>query len=263
MLPYLTIGDFQLPLYGLVSVIGFLLAVVVCITLTKKYNVNRWDLIFASFFCAMGVLIGAKILYFLTTLPRIIEHFDVFKKNIYYMFIYGFSGFVFYGGLIGGAIGVVLYCKFFKVKLGPIMTITAPGIPLMHSFGRVACFLSGCCYGKEYHGPFAVTYPMSSDIKGLGGVERFPTQLTEAAFDFVLFIILFIYVKKKNPPEGRALGIYITAYTIERFFLEFLRGDAIRGIFFGLSTSQWISLLLLPLGIYLIRKKEQNKEGSH
>ncbi len=257
MFPVINFGLFELPTYGLLAIVGFLLALLVATSLSSRCGMPKQDIVFASLYCVMGIAVGAKILYFITVLPRIIKYIDYFNGNVFLILIYGFSGFVFYGGLIGGALGVILYCKQFHIQVSPIMNVVAPAIPLFHAFGRIGCFLGGCCYGIEYHGPLAVLFPYSTDISHLADVPRLPIQLIESSFNFVLFIVIFIFVKRGKPKTGQALGLYLMAYPVARFILEFFRGDNIRGLFFGLSTSQWISLLLLPLGIYLFLKKEK------
>ena len=127
----------------------------------------------------------------------------------------------------------------------------APAIPFFHVFGRIGCHLAGCCYGMEYHGPFAVTFPFNEFNTESAGVSRVPTQLMEVSFNFILFLVLYFYIKNK-PKPGRPLGIYLVAYSIMRFSIEFFRGDVGRGGFLLLSTSQWISLALLPVGLMLI-----------
>lgn len=261
MLPEIILGEFSLPTYGLMAVIGFLAAIFVATTLSNKCGMPKMDIVFAAIYCAVGVIIGAKLLYFITVLPNIIKHIELLSTSPTAVLLYAFSGFVFYGGLIGGAFGIWVYCKQFHLSISPLMNIMAVAVPLFHGFGRLGCLLGGCCYGKEYHGAFAVTFPDNTGIKGLAGVERFPTQLTEAIFNFVLFILIYIFVKKGKPRSGQALGIYLIAYPIERFLLEFMRGDSVRGFFGPFSTSQWISLTLLPLGLYLTFRKEKVDEA--
>ncbi len=96
-------------------------------------------------------------------------------------------------------------------------------------------------------------YPHNDYVNGLGSVSRFPVQLLEALINLILFIILFLYAKKPRK-DGSLLGIYLICYSLLRFSLEFLRGDVERGILLGISTSQWISLLLIPAGIFLLKK---------
>ncbi len=257
MFPEISIGALTLPTYGLVSVVGFALAILVACYLSPKCGLPKIDILFASFYGIIGLVLGAKLLYFITYLPKIIHYWSYFKTNPFAILLMGFSGFVFYGGLLGLLFGIWVYCKQFHINMRPMLNILAPSIPLMHAFGRIGCFLGGCCYGIEYHGPFAVQFPTDSDVKGLGDVTRFPTQLVESGFNFILFGLLLLYVKKGRPKQGQALGVYFIAYSIERFFLEFLRGDSIRGHFLFLSTSQWVSLILLPVGLYLFFRKEK------
>ena len=132
-----------------------------------------------------------------------------------------------------------------------MLDIFAPLIPLIHGFGRVGCFCSGCCYGKEYHGIFSVQFPYNEMIPELSDVPRVPVQLLEAGMNFLVFGILMYIGKKGICKTGQMMGIYLIYYTIARFFLEMLRGDGIRGSIGIFSTSQLISILLLPLGIYL------------
>ena len=100
-------------------------------------------------------------------------------------------------------------------------------------------------------------------IPELSEVSRFPVQLLEAGMNFIVSAVLFILMKKKKTKTGQLLGIYLIYYTIARFGLEFLRGDLIRGQIFGISTSQIISFILLPVGIILVRgkwiEKKQNR----
>ena len=265
MYPSLYIGDFELPLYGLLAVAGMIMAVCSAVYLSPKCGLPRQDIVFSSVYVMIGVIVGAKILYFITVLPNIIKHSYLIFENPWAVLIYGFSGFVFYGGLIGGAIGMIIYCKQFHVALGPVMNVAAPSIPLMHAFGRIGCFLGGCCYGIEYHGPFAVNFPANESAENINAFPRFPVQLVEALVEFLIFILLFFLVKKNKLKEGQGIGLYLTIYPIARFIFEFLRGDENRGFLWIFSTSQWISLLLLPLGIYLTfrhLKEKQHKENE-
>ena len=257
MLPYIYIFEYPLPMYGLLAIGGFILAVAVAASLARKYQLPPSDVVFASFYCGMGLVIGAKLMYFITLLPKFIKHFDIFLQNPWAVLIYVFSGFVFYGGLIGGAIGVIIYCKQFSIPLKPFMNVAAPAIPLMHGIGRIGCICAGCCYGMKYDGPFAITYPCNDFTEGICGVPRFPTQLVETVVNLILALCLYIFVKKGVKKDGQPIGIYLIVYSIMRFLLEFARGDEIRGGLLSLSTSQWISLILLPLGIYLVFRKDR------
>jgi phosphatidylglycerol:prolipoprotein diacylglycerol transferase len=130
------------------------------------------------------------------------------------------GGYVFYGGLVFALMNLFLLSKLFKLNISTF-DFMIPGLCFGHAIGRIGCFIAGCCYGINY----------------------IPVQLIES---FFLFILGFKLYKNKNS-NLPILTKYLVAYSIFRFMIEFLRGDADRGIVFGLSTSQWISLMILCL----------------
>jgi phosphatidylglycerol:prolipoprotein diacylglycerol transferase len=168
---------------------------------------------------------------------------------------YSFGGLVFYGGLIGTVVGAYIYCKQYKMPFSPLLDIFAPLIPFVHGMGRIGCFLAGCCYGKEYHGFGSVQFPNNELIKELDDVPRVPVQLIEAGCNFIIAFVLYKLMKLGKLTLGQLMGIYIVYYTIIRFLTEMLRGDAVRGNVGGISTSQIISIILIPIGIILVHGK--------
>ena len=113
---------------------------------------------------------------------------------------------------------------------------------MAHGFGRVGCFCGGCCYGKETESIFVVQFPHLEN-------PVYPTQLYEAAFEFVLFALMMIFYKKWRT---HFLEIYCFSYGVFRFALEFLRGDNRGSVGFFLSPSQVMSILLILGGVLLV-----------
>jgi len=278
MLPSIDLGFIELPLYGLMFLIGFVLAVLMIRRIAPKTGVGKDDALFASIYGVIGLLIGAKVLYFITKVPGIIKNFDIivdmFRKNegstwslIEYFLMDWFGGMVFYGGLIGFCFGVWRYCAHFKVNLFNIADLYTPFLPFAHAFGRIGCFCAGCCYGVEYHGFLSVQFPYNEISPELSEVPRLPVQLIEAGLNFVCFgILLYLMLKNVRLPEekrwlkkGQLLGFYLTYYLVIRTVLEFFRGDSVRGSVGFLSTSQIISLLLIPAAIYFILAKNRSR----
>ena len=117
----------------------------------------------------------------------------------------------------------------------------------------------------EYHGFLSVQFPYNEDVPELSAVPRLPVQLIEAGLNFICFGVLFYILlkhlkqvdnrKSDNWKRGRLLGIYLLYYIVARFILEFFRGDAVRGGIGILSTSQIISILLIPVMFVLIKKQ--------
>lgn len=263
MLPFIEITDkLQLPSYGLMAIIGFTLAVGVAFYMATIVRIHEYDVLFASLYAGLGLIIGAKIVYFITVIPTIANNWEMYKSDFMRLLLDGFSGFVFYGGLIGSLVGIYVYAKRVYMPVGPFYDVAVTAIPVMHGIGRIGCLMAGCCYGMVYDGPFSITYPVNDLIPSVSETTRFPMQLIEVLYNLIVFIVVFILVKKKVMKTGRVLGIYLVSYSVMRFILEFFRGDAIRGHFGELSTSQWISLILFPVGCYIIftRKKIFEKQ---
>lgn len=252
-------GIVDIPLYGLMFLIGFTIAILLGRRMGPAYGIPKEDVLYAAIYAAIFLFLGAKLLYLITKLPAIIARPEVFallvKKNFFLAVGYALGGFVFYGGLIGAAAGVWIYCRIYKLSYKPFLDLCAPLIPLVHAFGRIGCFLGGCCYGREYHGFGSVQFPYNAQIPELSEVPRIPVQLIEAGCNFLMSGVLLYLAKKKHLRNGQLLGIYLIYYPVLRFITELLRGDAIRGHVGWFSTSQLISILLLPAGLLLIRGK--------
>lgn len=154
----------------------------------------------------------------------------------------------FIGGLIGGAACFLLiyliFRKKFKNKLMDVISIIPCAILVAHGFGRVGCFFAGCCYGAETDSIFGMKFPNLAN-------PVYPTQLYEAIFLFILFGICTFLLLKYNFKHN--MSVYLIAYGVFRFLIEFLRGDD-RGTFIipGISPSQFWSILMVVLGVGLI-----------
>lgn len=257
MYPYLTIGSFQLPMYGLCILIGATLAVVLTMRRAKRTSVHPDDVLYSIVYTAIGAILGGKALYVITSWNAIKENADYYFTSFEGFREFFSYGFVFYGGLIVGLAVFIFYAVRHKLNLSDMINLIIPVVPLTHALGRVGCFCAGCCYGVPMDPPWGLYFnsPLSPH-----GVPLFPVQLLESALNLILFAVLFTYARKPRKP-GAVLGLYLSCYGVERFLLEFLRFDQIRGFLFGVSTSQWISILLIPLGLFLIFAKIEKKLG--
>ena len=131
----------------------------------------------------------------------------------------------------------------------------APAIALGQSIGRLGCFAAGCDYGSATALPWGVTFTSEYAHQMVGtplGVSLHPYQLYESGITFLLFLFLYQAFQKRRF-VGQVFCLYLLGYGIVRFFLEFFRGDPDRGFVFGglLSTSQFISLLIVPASLIL------------
>ena len=239
-------------MYGICAAAGGIAAVLCATLLAKKKGYEFEDILLVMLSCGAGLFIGAHILFGITQLSGIISLFRSASEYTFLSFnakLFGtyLGGMVFYGGFLGGMAGLAIHCRFNKyVTFKGMIDIYAVCIPLFHIFGRIGCFLAGCCYGIESSWGF-ITYTNTIN-PSVNGVVRFPVQLFEAGCNLIIFLVL-LFLYKKDKMENRLIFIYMIIYPVCRFILEFFRGDEIRGFIFGISTSQFISILLLIAAI--------------
>lgn len=226
------LGPLNLYSYGLMIGIGILVAYGVTERKAVKlgYTHKNLDWLVLSFLC--GGFLGSKILYLITRLPAILKDPTILTHLG--------DGWVVYGGLIGGLIAGWLYCKYHGMNFLEWLDLIVPQLALAQGFGRIGCFLAGCCYGIETS-QFGVIFPEGSLAPA--GVSLFPSQLVMSVFDFLLAFFLQWFSSRKTF-QGEVGCLYLFAYSFGRFVIEFFRGDTIRGVINGLSTSQYISIAM-------------------
>ena len=256
MLPTFNIFGFEIATYGLIIFIGIFIGAIVAVKYFRKfYDISSEDLIFCILYTVIGVGIGAKLLYFIANIPFLIENYNNIDlwATITEMFK---GGFVFYGGLIGGVLGILVYSKQFKIYFKKLLLILIPIVPLIHAIGRIGCLCAGCCYGMKYSGFGSIVFHNSPIAPN--NIPLFPMQIIESICNFCIFIVLTL-TYKKYVGTYKTLGLYCILYSIVRFILEFFRGDLLRGVFI-LSTSQWISIIIFIIGIAIfIHEKKKTK----
>jgi phosphatidylglycerol:prolipoprotein diacylglycerol transferase len=132
----------------------------------------------------------------------------------------------------------------------------APGIALGHVVGRLGCLMAGCCYGRPTDVSWAITFtdPLAATNVGTPlGIPLHPTQLYDAGAELIILGLLLFTERKGRPFAGRTFWTYLLLYGVSRFIIEFYRGDANRGtVLAGLSTSQFVSLLLVPASLLML-----------
>lgn len=253
MKPFYKVFGIRLASYGSLIALGIIVASLVYWYRKKDYPEDKETMFYSIVYGMIAGFIGAKLLYLITDFHYVVDSFKNSTDFINTLKNILAGGYVFYGGIIGAIFGLYIYSKKYNLSLINITDSFAPMVPLAHAFGRLACFMAGCCYGIPSDSKFSVIFPKES--VGLSGVKLFPVQLLSSFGNLVLFVILFIY-SKKDRSKGKVTGLYIILYGIARFLVEFLRYDDVRGHFLYFSTSQWISILLVPLGIVIFKKGE-------
>lgn len=221
---------------------------------SKRYDISQSMKILM--FSLLGLALGAKIFGFLTGIYRNIGNGE--KVTLETMLD---TGIVFYGGLFGLLIVYMLCLHSKRCCLDKYaVDVLAVCIPLFHSIARIGCFFSGCCFGKIYEGVLSINY--ITIINGnIDENMRFPIQLIEAVFEFLLFLYLLNSLNSDRWKEKKILIRYLIFYSIFRFIFEYLRGDIRRGLIYGISFSQCISVFIwMNLGFLYLRQYTISKQ---
>ena len=242
----LTIGSITIHGYGLMIAIGFICALLVGTYRAKRKNLDPDVVSNVAIFVIVCGFLGAKLLY-------VIVEFERFMQDP--MSILGSEGFVVYGGIIAGALTAIIYCKVKKIDFMSYFDLIMPSVAIAQGFGRIGCFLAGCCYGRETQSALGVIFPQGSLAPA--GVKLLPTQLFSSVGDFLIAGIL-IWFSSKSKTKGNTGALYLLLYGIGRFRIEFLRNDE-RGIVGLLSTSQFISIFFVigAVVLFIFNKKKQ------
>lgn len=246
-----TIGSLTIYGYGTCIAIGALLGILIADLRAKKESMDS-NLVFdVSLWGLVAGLIGAK-------LTHILSHFGEFLKDPKSFLTT--DGFVVYGGVILGILAGWLICRIKKVPFLKFADLIIPSISIGQGFGRIGCFLAGCCYGKPTDTILGVFFPAGSSAPS--GVSLLPTQLFSSAGNFLIFAALLVFYRYQKQYWGRTTGMYLVLYGVGRFIIEFFRGDT-RTYFGPLSSNQYVSILFVLLGlilIFVIAKKQQESE---
>ena len=247
--------------YGLMIGIGALLAIFVSEWRAKRRGLDGELVFSAAVWGLLAGLLGAKLTF-------IISNIKLLFTNPSY--VLGTNGFTVYGGVVLGIIVGGLIVKRKKVDVPVYLDLVIPQIALAQGFGRIGCFLAGCCYGKPTDSHFGVVFPVEAIAPS--GIPLIPTQLISAAGDFLIFAILLLlsyfatdYLKVRKGEEElldkdavtkklrlfQPLSMSLILYGIGRFAIEFLRADP-RRTALGLTSNQYVSIVFVIAGLALI-----------
>ncbi|TLU61463.1 prolipoprotein diacylglyceryl transferase [Thalassotalea litorea] len=240
-----SIGPVALRWYGMMYLIGFILALVIA---NKAADRSRglWtrdqvgDLLFYGF---LGVIIGGRVGYVL------FYQWQHFISDPLYLFEIWKGGMSFHGGLIGVLVAIAFFARKEHKSFLEVGDFVAPLVPLGLAAGRIGNFINSELWGRETDVPWAMVFPNDPEQ-----VPRHPSQLYEFFLEGVVLFAIIYLVCKKPRPTGLASGLFLAGYGLFRMFIEFFREpDAHLGLLVSmLSMGQLLSLPMVIVGIGLI-----------
>lgn len=235
-------GSFHLYSFGLMVALGVTLSLFLMqrqIRFGFPSREEAYDLVFVTAFTGF---LGARLNY-------VIQNAAWYWSHPLKIFAIWEGGLIFYGGVIGSLAGLWVFTRIRKISFVKVLDFLLPYVALTHAFGRIGCFLNGCCTGKPCNLPWAVKFPELS-------VPVHPTQLYEAAFDFLLFLFLSARYSKRHF-DGEVTALYFMLYSVARFVIEFYRAD---NPFWGfLTINQWMSLLVFAAALFFYGKSKNSR----
>ena len=244
----LELGPITVYTYGVLLAAAYLLGLKLAMVRAHQRGLDANRVLDLGIYIIISALIGAKLLLLVTD-------YRSFTADPRELLTLARSGGVFYGGLILAVIVALWYIRRVGLPLWTTCDVFAPGIALGHIIGRFGCFFAGCCYGRETHVPWAITFHDSFANANVGtplNVPLHPTQIYEAGAEALILAVLLATERRGRPYPGRTFWLYMLLYAISRFIIEFYRGDIDRGFIGPLSTSQFISVILAPLAVGML-----------
>jgi phosphatidylglycerol:prolipoprotein diacylglycerol transferase len=236
------IGPITIHTYGLMMAVGVASALWFVFVQSKKHDLPSSKIIDMAFYTIIISLIGAKLIL-------LVGNFSYYMRYWRELLSLARSGGVFQGGLTFGIIFALWYFRKHRIPTWKAADIITPALALGHGFGRIGCLSAGCCYGTECSLPWGMIFESkyASDLTGVPlGIPLHPTQLYEAALNFLNFFVLFFILRKKRF-DGQVFSFYIINYSIIRYFVEFYRGDHPAKAFIFRNPSPYLSLTVPQL----------------
>jgi len=240
----LKIGSLTLYTYGLFVALGFITAVWFAGKNAQKNNLTPEMITDLFFVIILSGIVGARLCY-------VVLNFSSFADDLLSIFKIWNGGLVFYGGFISALVCSIAYAKKKKLDIWRTADHLAPAVALGHAVGRIGCFFAGCCYGKECHLPWAITFKNPDSLAPLF-VGLHPTQLYSVISNFFLFFIILM-IRNRKKFNGMVFWVYILLYGLLRSFVEIFRGD-FRGNFIVdfLSLSQGIGISMAIFAVFML-----------
>jgi phosphatidylglycerol:prolipoprotein diacylglycerol transferase len=243
------IGPFTLRSYGLMMALGFGFGIWLSSRLNRREGRSEEMIYDLSVWIMLGAILGARLLYVAVEPEQFADGpwWDVLAVWK--------GGLVYYGGLLGGALSAYIWLRREKAPVWRVADCLAPGLALGQMFGRIGCYLNGCCYGYVSQ-RFGVVFPA---LAAQGDSQpHLPVELYESAYVLLLSAFLTWYMPRRRY-VGEVFVLYLLFYSIGRFILEIFRGDAERGVLISglLSPGQWLSLLGVLVAFFLYRQQRR------
>ena len=239
------------PSFGLALLLACVSALALAVWRARRERIDPDEVMGLAAWLMTGGFLGARALYVVAHPETIRGLADALR--------FWQGGIVYYGCLIGGLIGSILYWRQTRFPFRAMADVVAPTLALGSAIGRVGCFLNGCCYGAVCHAPWAVTFPAGSPpwarhvqaglipLDAVRSLPVHPAQLYAVADGLLLLALLTWYFPRRRR-DGEVMALLMVTYPLTRSLIEALRDDEPHA-YLGLTLSQAISVVVFVAGL--------------
>ncbi len=240
-----TIGHFAVRWYSLILLIAIAVGVWFTAREAGRKGFKKDDIYDAAVWIIIGGLIGARLFH-------VLDHWshEFAATPIRALYIWE-GGLAIWGAIVGGLIASALVAWRRGWRFPKLLDAAAPGLVLAQAIGRIACVITGDAMGKPTSGPFGFAYTSPNAVVPQLGVYYTPMPVYELVINLGIFAVLW-QLRKRNWPDGRLFLVYLTLYSLERFFLAFT--SSYRIIAFGLTQSQIVAVVGFAIGLALLAR---------
>jgi len=237
-----TLGPFSVSWHSLFIVVAMAAAVVLSVRLVTKTGLSMDTLYSLALWCIPGGIIGARPVH-------VIEYWSLYMAHPAAIFAFWQGGLAIWGGILGGTLAAVIFTSIKGFPLAPYADLAAPGLILAQAIGRIGDIINGEHISTVTNLPWGVVYTHPNS-PGYGLPPVHPAVAYELLMDLLIFGILW-KLRGRLRPDGSLFLLYLTFYSVGRFFLSFLRLDS-NTVVLSLNQPQWISLLVVVVAIPLL-----------
>lgn len=251
------IGSLSIHWYGICFSAGFLAGYELLRRRARRNGLGEDAAEMLALVAMIAGVVGARALY-------VLQNWEEFAAAPLDMVLINRGGLVFYGGFVAAATAILVTCHLRKLSIGAAGDAMAPALALGHAFGRLGCFLNGCCFGRVYEGLGAHQYPANGAVAAVQAQQEliaatggnlvplpvFPVQLLEAGLNIAIVAVLLL-AERRWRRRGILFPLYMVLYAVVRFSVEFLRGDYLSRVG-GLTPAQLVCLVLFPVALGLL-----------
>jgi phosphatidylglycerol:prolipoprotein diacylglycerol transferase len=240
-------GPLTVTWYGIMVALGFIAGLWTASRRGPRGGITPERVLDLGPWLIIGAILGARVLYVISYWREefagrpLLEVFKVWR-----------GGLVFYGGFIGACLACILYARLKKVPLWKLADVMAPSIALGSAFGRIGCLMNGCCYGRECHSWWAITFPSGVSHPAPSGIPLHPTQLYDSLLNLALYFFLAWFFSRRKF-DGQVFAVFLLGYALIRSFVEIFRGDYPQHYLGGWATpAHLVSIGILIIGLVLM-----------